>query len=193
MIDEMIFWIGSLVLVSLGVYIWLRIRKAYSKEETLPPRVAILIWFFHIIHHSLVILSALYGVWALPVNKVAALAVGSVLFAVGITTVSLGLIEFRSFHRAAGLDSSKLITTGIYQYSRNPQHLGLFLWLLGISLMGRSGLAFSFTLAFIIYMHLYTIRLEEPYLERVFGEEYYPYKSRVGRYITIKMRERDAK
>ncbi len=45
--------------------------------------------------------------------KVAALAVGSVLFTVGITIVSLGLIEFRSFHRAAGLDSSKLITTRI--------------------------------------------------------------------------------
>ena len=31
-------------------------------------------------------------------------------------------------------------------------------------------------------MHLYTVRLEEPYLERVFGKEHYLYKSRVGRH-----------
>lgn len=87
MTDEMIFWIGSLVLISLGVYIWLGIRKAYSEGETLPPRVAISIWFFYIVHYSLVILSALHGVWLLPIDKVSALSVGSVLFAIGITIV----------------------------------------------------------------------------------------------------------
>jgi len=68
-----------------------------------------------------------------------------------VIVVSLGLIEFRSFHRATGLDSSKLVTTGIYQYSRNPQR-----WLVPLSLRyiayGSFG-ACLFTYVSFYYLH----------------------------------------
>ena len=57
--------------------------------------------------------------------------------------------------------------------------------LLGISFMGRSGLAFAFTVVFAIVIHLYTTRLAEPYLERLYGEEYRRYKSRTARYFGL--------
>ncbi|GAB6101839.1 hypothetical protein JCM16138_10620 [Thermococcus atlanticus] len=56
---------------------------------------------------------------------------------------------------------------------------------LGISLAGRSLLALLLTAAFAIGFHKYVVELEEPYLERVFGEEYRRYKERTPRYLGL--------
>jgi len=92
------------------------------------------------------------------------------------------------------MKASKLITTGIYHWSRNPQFLGLYFALLGISLLGRSGFALLLTTIAIIYCHYYIVKVEEPYLERIFGANYIVYKSRTPRYIGIpKGKENTAK
>ena len=54
-----------------------------------------------------------------------------------------------------------------------------------IALMERSGLAFILAIVLITGIHLYNIWLEEPYLKRIFGEEYLRYKSSTPRYIGI--------
>lgn len=182
------FYLGSVVLVALGTYCWLGVKKYYDKGEMLPFYLSIAVWILSMVHILLVILSATYAVWPLPFNKTIALIVGFFMFGVGIVTLLIGMFEFRSFRKVSGLDTSRLITTGIYRWSRNPQHVGWFLILLGISFIGRSGLAFLFTIVGIAYMHLYTIWMEEPYLERIFGEEYRLYKSRTARYIRIPKR-----
>ncbi|MFQ6077329.1 MAG: methyltransferase family protein, partial [Candidatus Bathyarchaeia archaeon] len=64
-----------------------------------------------------------------------------------------------------------------------------FLVLLGISLIGRSGLALLYTMIAIILFHFYITRMEEPYLERIFGEKYLSYKLRTPRYISILKRK----
>jgi len=92
------------------------------------------------------------------------------------------------------MEVSKLITTGIYRWSRNPQFLGLYFSLLGMSLFGRSGFALLLTAIAIIYCHYYIVKMEEPYLERIFGEDYIVYKLRTPRYIGIpKSKENTAK
>jgi len=83
------------------------------------------------------------------------------------------------------MEVSKLITTGIYRWSRNPQFLGFYLSLLGLSLLGRSGYALLLAIIAIIYCHDYIVKVEEPYLERIFKEEYRAYKSRTPRYFGI--------
>ncbi|MHC4070354.1 MAG: methyltransferase family protein, partial [Planctomycetota bacterium] len=82
-------------------------------------------------------------------------------------------------------DKSYVVKTGVYRWSRNPQYAGWFIWLLGVSVMGRSGLSFLFTIVFIIGIHFYNIKLEEPYLEQIFGEDYRMYKLSTPRYIGI--------
>ena len=136
------------------------------------------------------ILASFYNVWLLPFNNMVALIGGWVIFGVGFIIMIAGMVEFRSLRRISVLDTSKLITTGIYQYSRNPQYFGWFIYLLGISLIGRSGLAFLYTIVLIIIVHLYTIWMEEPYLEHIFGEGYLLYKLKTPRYIGIKKKRK---
>jgi protein-S-isoprenylcysteine O-methyltransferase Ste14 len=170
--NTMVFYIGGAVLVVLSVYCWLGIRKAYGKGEVLPLRISAAIWVLDTVHLLLVSLASLWGVWQLQFNSTVGLVSGLVLIGVGLATLLAGMIAFRSLRRISGMDSSGLVTTGIYRWSRNPQYTGWFICLLGISLMGRSG-------------HLYTVQLEEPYLEHVLGDKYRVYKSRTARYIGI--------
>jgi protein-S-isoprenylcysteine O-methyltransferase Ste14 len=177
------FYIGLGIVVILSLYCWFGIKKAYEKGETLPLRVSIAIWVSDTVHFLLVLFASLDNTWLLPLNKIIALVSGTLMGVIGLIIMLAGMLEFRSLRKMSGLETSKLITTGIYRYSRNPQYTGWFLALLGISIMGRSGLALLLTIALIVGIHLYNVKLEEPYLERIFGEEYRRYKSSTPRYI----------
>lgn len=181
--------VGSVVLVVLGLYVLLETKRAYDKGSALSKGLSVGWWVLDTVHCLLVILSSLYAVWPLPINEVAALIGGSVMVGVGIVVMLAGMIEFRSIHSISGLDTSELVTSGIYQWSRNPQYFGWFLVLLGISLVGSSGLALLYTMIAIILFHFYVTRMEEPYLEHIFGEKYLLYKERTPRYMGIPKRE----
>ncbi|MEW6096675.1 MAG: isoprenylcysteine carboxylmethyltransferase family protein [bacterium] len=185
----MLFCIGAGILAVLVVYCLLGVKKAYGKGETLPPHLSITIWILGIVHWLLVILASFYSLWALPFNRLAGLITGSITGVIGLAIMIAGMIEFHSFRKMSGLEASKLITAGIYRWSRNPQYGGSFILLFGISLIGRSILAFLFVILAIIVHHLYLILLEEPYLERIFEEEYRLYKLRTPRYIGIPKEE----
>jgi len=76
-----------------------------------------------------------------------------------------------------------LVTTGLFQYSRNPMYLGVILIFLG-------DLVFFETLVYLFYalgvwglFHLFVVYYEEPRLGREFGESYRNYTSRVPRWL----------
>ncbi len=94
-----------------------------------------------------------------------------------------GLIAFRSFKQMSDIKTYDVIATGIYQWSRNPQNLGWGMALMGITLLGRSALAFLMAILFFLIIHIYLVKIEEPYLEGVFGEKYREYRSRTPRYL----------
>ena len=74
----------------------------------------------------------------------------------------------------------KLITTGLYRYSRNPMLLGLFIFLLGLGLLlGSLSLIFIFTPTFILINVLYLKSIEEKEMEKKFGNQYLEYKKKV--------------
>lgn len=79
-------------------------------------------------------------------------------------------------------DKTKLITAGIYQYSRNPAFLGFDLMYLGVMLMYCNGLTVLFTVFAIVMLHLQILQ-EEKYLTAVFGKKYQTYKNQVFRYL----------
>lgn len=186
----MLFYLGSGILLVLGLYVFLKTKKTYGRGETLPPGTSFGWWVLDTVHCLLVILSSVYSVWLMPINAAVALIGGSIMLGVGLVVMLCGMIHFHSIRKISGLETSELVTTGIYQWSRNPQYFGWFLVLLGISIIGRSELALLYTMIAIILFHFYITRIEEPYLGRIFGEKYIQYKSRTPRYIGLPKRKK---
>ena len=181
--QQMLFFVGTFILIVIGIFCWLKIKRFYEKGIGLPTYVSVSIWILDAVHGLIVILASLTSVWRLPFNRMVSLILGFIMLGCGLILMLKGMMEFRSLSQISGSDQSHLVKTGVYRWSRNPQYVGWFIWLLGVSLMGRSGLAFLFTIVFIAGIHLYNIELEEPYLERIFGEEYRLYKSSTPRYL----------
>lgn len=184
----MLFLIGTSILIIMGIFCWIGIKKSYEKGNPLSTNVSIAIWIADTIHFLLVILASSSSIWQIPIHNTFRLTAGFIFFGFGIIMMFAGMIQFRSFRKISGLDTSKMVTTGIYKWSRNPQYTGWFMWLLGISVFGQSGFALLLTCVFIIGIHLYNILLEEPYLARIFGEEFRSYRSKTPRYLGFSKR-----
>lgn len=79
-------------------------------------------------------------------------------------------------------DKTKLVTDGIYKFSRNPAFVGFDFMYIGILLMFFNIGTLLFSLFSIMMLHLQILQ-EEKYMAKTFGEEYLEYKKKVFRYI----------
>lgn len=79
-------------------------------------------------------------------------------------------------------DRTKLVTTGIYRYSRNPAFLGFDFMYVGLLLM-YFNLSMLVVSAFAIIMLHLQILQEERYLTENYGEPYREYRKHVFRYL----------
>ncbi|HEV7389215.1 MAG TPA: isoprenylcysteine carboxylmethyltransferase family protein [Gemmatimonadaceae bacterium] len=79
--------------------------------------------------------------------------------------------------------TQRLIAVGPYRYVRNPMITGVLTMLIGESLLFGSPVLAFWTATFFLINVLYFFILEEPGLERRFGDEYRRYKSAVPRWI----------
>ena len=144
----------------------------------------VLAYSFYVLHTGLTGYAAWRSLLFLPLSRLLALPVGGALFAAGLGFYALAVGQFRSFKRTSGLQVDRLVTSGVYGYSRNPQNLGWGFVLLGMAVAGRSGLALGLALLFFLGFHAY-VKTEEDYLERCFGEPYRSYKRLVPRYLPV--------
>lgn len=78
---------------------------------------------------------------------------------------------------------NKLVTSGIYKYSRNPMYLGLLMILTSSSIFYLN--IYSITTPFFFYWWItkFQIKREEIFLTDKFGKEYLSYKTRTRRWI----------
>ena len=110
--------------------------------------------------------------------------VGVCLCMVGLSMLLLSLLSFgRSFR--VGIDpdySTKLVTTGIFAFSRNPIYVGFGFFLLGQFLVFPNWILLVYVGAGIWLFHRQVLR-EEGYMKKSFGEEYLSYCKRVRRYF----------
>ncbi len=78
----------------------------------------------------------------------------------------------------------ELVTEGPYAWSRNPMLTGVFAFLFGIGFLLHSvTMVFVWTPVFIIFNILELKLVEEPELERRFGENYLEYKQSVPMFV----------
>ncbi|HEX5068746.1 MAG TPA: methyltransferase [Vicinamibacterales bacterium] len=127
-------------------------------------------------------LAAWQGVWPLPVPTTAAVVAGAICAVTGGAIHVISRVQFRSFRLAWGLALDRLHTGGIYRFSRNPQVIGLSLFLGGVALLGRSGAAMCLVLLFWLCSRVW-IGLEERALVNHFGETYQRYQAAVPRFF----------
>ena len=120
----------------------------------------------HIPHQTLVsILILLIGILILiiPVTK----------FIKYKTTINP--IEFKKVN--------KLVTSGIYKYSRNPMYLGLLLIVISSSILYLNIYSVSTPIFFYYWINRFQIQREEIFLTEKFGKEYLSYKTKTRRWI----------
>lgn len=79
--------------------------------------------------------------------------------------------------------STILITSGMYSYTRNPMMGGAMLILLGEAAIFGSPAILVWSLFFFIANDLYFYFVEEPALEKQFGQEYKEYKKKVPKWL----------
>ena len=93
-------------------------------------------------------------------------------FLIGIVAVVQFIVARTTTDPLHPQKTSKLITRGVFNYTRNPMYLGSLLILLAFGL--KLGNAFNTLLAagFVSYMNRFQIKYEEEVLEEKFGKEY---------------------
>ena len=78
----------------------------------------------------------------------------------------------------------KLITGGLYAYSRNPMLLSIFLIVFAAGLLsGSLSLTLLFAPLFVLFFYFQITLVEEKEMELKFGQDYLGYKKRVPRFF----------
>jgi protein-S-isoprenylcysteine O-methyltransferase Ste14 len=110
--------------------------------------------------------------------------IGVVFCLAGLLLLLWSLISFGQSFRV-GIDTEhpdKLITTGVFAFSRNPIYVTFALILLGQFLIFSNWILVVYMIAGVWLFHRQVLR-EENYLKKHYGKEYLEYSNRVRRYL----------
>ncbi len=109
---------------------------------------------------------------------------GLMISALGVALFITAMLTMRDSWRAGvSKDKTELVTTGVFQISRNPAFLGFDLMYVGVLLVFLNWLLLLFSAFAILTLHLQIVNNEEEAMLLAFGDEYLAYKSKVNRYL----------
>jgi protein-S-isoprenylcysteine O-methyltransferase Ste14 len=110
--------------------------------------------------------------------------IGVFLCLVGLILILLSLVSFgRSFRIGIDIDHpEKLVTTGVFAFSRNPIYVAFGFVLVGQFLVFPNWIMLVYLGGGIWLFHRQVLR-EEEFLRKHYGEEYAEYCRRVRRYL----------
>ena len=113
-----------------------------------------------------------------------------VVVLLGFMGIVLGLSGVFSFRKSGTTvhpqqidKASSLVTSGFYQFTRNPMYLGLLLLLVSWGCYLENIASLIIALLFVPYMNAFQIKAEEAQLEKLFGKDYLNYKQKVRRWL----------
>jgi protein-S-isoprenylcysteine O-methyltransferase Ste14 len=142
-----------------------------------PPRIAILL---------LVIAAAFH--WLTPVRAFNLFSSATLSLGLASTGFVVMIVAWRQFKaRAVAIcptaTTERLITDGVYSFTRNPMYLGIALMLSGTAAWFGTLPFYAAALGFFVIMDRWFRRYEEEKLAAAFGREYIEYKSNVRPWI----------
>ena len=110
-----------------------------------------------------------------------------VLAAAGLAIDLSALLAFRR-HRTtvnplSPQRASRIVTSGVYHFTRNPMYLGMLLLLTAWAVVQGNAAAFLGLPLFVLYITAFQIQPEERVLSAQFGAPYLQYLQQVRRWI----------
>ena len=78
---------------------------------------------------------------------------------------------------------NKLITSGIYKYSRNPMYLGLLTIVISTTIFYLNIFSITTPIIFYFWINKFQIKREEIFLTKKFGKEYLLYMTETRRWV----------
>jgi protein-S-isoprenylcysteine O-methyltransferase Ste14 len=122
--------------------------------------------------------------------------VGLLIMCIGIFIYLLTLISFLLrgkgtpaiwFTKVIGFiigeEPGKMVSSGLYKYSRNPMYVGVITTVAGEGIFFQYSSLLWYAFSLFIIFTLVVMFIEEPHLEEKFGEEYKNYKKRTRRWL----------
>jgi protein-S-isoprenylcysteine O-methyltransferase Ste14 len=132
-----------------------------------------------IVHYSPILLiilvgplTALYGIWEIPIDKIISIIFGIVVFLIG------SIVYFRWEIFWERTYKGQLVTNGIFQYIRHPHYTSLLIIGFGLAFFFFS--IFALIIAIIaIPIMIWSIIDEEKLLLKQYGQDYREYMKNV--------------
>jgi len=171
-----VFLILSGPIMAVGLFWYRSDYRRYGQTTPLGVTALLLAWFM-----PMCVLGFAIPFFPAPTRPLQYLGYGLMLL--GLFLLLIPLHRF-STPKMLGQEVEGLITEGIYRYSRNPQYVAWFLFILGYAMTGRSAMAYLGVTLWVVLAHL-TVLVEEEHLDRLFGEEYRRYRARTSRYFPV--------
>ena len=90
----------------------------------------------------------------------------------------------------APIDAPKrLVTNGVYRYSRNPIYEAVLIAIAGWASLFEAPILVAYGVVLFVVYSIFVRRYEEPHLARAFGDEYAAYAAATGRWLPRRRRK----
>ncbi len=147
----------------------------FLENKIPPPIVALLfgfmMWFFtqHVI--------------ATPASDIVVYSISSLCISVGVFFMLSAVLSFRlaktTVNPLKPSLTTALVTTGVYQYSRNPMYVGLAFFLAAWANYLATMEGYFGIMGYLLYIQRFQIQPEEKILESLFTQAFLDYKAQV--------------
>ncbi len=111
---------------------------------------------------------------------------GIFIFTIGFILMLACIIDFAVQGRGTlspADPTKKLVSTGLYRFSRNPMYIGVMMMLIGESIFFRLFVLAIYSLIIFTAFNIFIIYFEEPRLRKDFGDDYSKYMKAVRRWL----------
>ena len=164
-----------------AIFVFAALRQKKTPTEHALGVIAVVIYLYIVARPFVPILDSLVYAQPSPVP----------LIGLGLMGGGVGLVVLCWFNMGSSWrigvpvekeTSQSLVTSGLYQYSRNPIYVGIMAFLIGICIFVPGPLPLLAAIA-TFFLKGNTIRQEEAFLKGAFGDQYDAYCSQVRRWI----------